>query len=40
MCGPGEGAGDFNPNVFLSGHTLKLFIVKLITEDRRALFCG
>ena len=21
MCGPGEGAGDFNPNVFLSGHT-------------------
>ena len=32
MCVPGEGVGDVNINVFLRGHTLELYIVKLVNE--------
>ena len=32
MCVPAEGVGDVNTNVFLLGHTLELYIIKLVNE--------
>ena len=34
MCVPGEGVGDVNSNVFLRGHTLELYIIKLVNDGR------
>ena len=37
MCVSGVGVGNVNSNVFLRGHTLELYIIKLVDEVKRAL---